>query len=47
MPYLPEMTLTNYLYQEKMEEEDVPALRTAQMYKYKDSKNTLKKAKKI
>ena len=36
------MTLTDYMYQEKKEEEDLPALKTALKHRY-DSKTTQKR----
>ena len=36
------MTLTDYIYQEKEEEEDSQALNMAFMHQYEDSKTTLK-----
>ena len=38
MSYMPEMMLTNYMCQEKKEEEDLPALKTALTHRYNDSK---------
>ena len=40
--YIPETTLTAYMYQEKREEEDLPALKTALIHRYNDSKTTEK-----
>ena len=34
------MTLTVYMYQEKKEEEDLPALKTSLKYQYNDLKTT-------
>ena len=42
--YIPEMTLTDSMCQEKKEKEDPPALRIASMHRYNDSKNALKSA---
>ena len=36
--YIPETTLTTYMYQEKREEGDLPALKKALMHQYDDSK---------
>ena len=36
------MTLTNYMCQEKKEEEDFPALKTALTHRYNDLKTTYK-----
>ena len=36
--HLPETTLTDYMYQEKKEEQDLPALKTALTHRYNDSK---------
>ena len=38
--YITETTLTDYMYQEKREEEDLPASKTALMHRYNDSRNT-------
>ena len=38
MHYIPETTLTDYIYQEKREEEYLPALKTALTYRYNDLK---------
>ena len=38
--YIPETTLTVYMYKERREEEDFLALKTALTYRYKDSKTT-------
>ena len=46
MLYIREMTLTEYMCQENKEGEDSPALRIALIHQYKDSRNTLKRAKK-
>ena len=37
------MTLTDYMYQEKREEEDLPALKTALTHRYNDTKTIYKK----
>ena len=37
-----EMTLTDYMCQEKKEEEDLPPLKTALTHQYKDLKTTYK-----
>ena len=37
---------TDYMCQEKKEEDDSPALRIVPMHQYEDSKTTLKRAKK-
>ena len=37
---IPETTLTDYMYQESGEEEDLPALKKALMHQYKNSKTT-------
>ena len=42
----PEMTLTDYMFQEKREEEDLPALKTALTHPYIDSKTIYKNTKK-
>ena len=42
---LPEMTLTDYLYQERREEHDLPALETAFTHRYNDTKSTEKSTK--
>ena len=42
-PYIPEMRLTDYMYQEK-KDEDLPALKTALTHRYNDSKTTYKSA---
>ena len=34
------MTLTDYMYLEKKEDEDLPALKKVLMYRYNDSKTT-------
>ena len=39
---LTEMMLTDYMYQEKGEEEDLPAFKTALTYRYNDSRKTRK-----
>ena len=36
------MTLTDYMYQEKKEEEDLPVLKTVFTYQYNDFKTTYK-----
>ena len=36
------MTLTDYICQEKKEEEDLPAVKAALTYRYDDSKTTVK-----
>ena len=38
--YTPETTWTDYMYQEKREEEEFPALKTALTHRYNDSKTT-------
>ena len=38
--YIPETTLTDYMYQEKREEEDLPASKTALTHQYNGSKTT-------
>ena len=38
--YIPEVTLTNSMCQEKKEEEDLPALKTVWTHRYRDSKTT-------
>ena len=38
----PERTLTDYMYQEKREEEYLPALKTALMHRYNDTKTMYK-----
>ena len=38
--YIPEMTLTDYMCQEKNEEKNLPALKTALTHRYNDSKTT-------
>ena len=40
MSYIPEMTLTDFMYQKKKEKEDLPALKIASMHQYNDSKTT-------
>ena len=45
-PFTPEMTSTDYMYQEKKGEEDLPALKIALTYQYDDSKTTLNWRKK-
>ena len=40
MHYIPEMTLTDSKCQEKKEEEDLPALKTALTHQYSDLKTT-------
>ena len=44
--YISKTTLTDYMFQEKREEEDLPALKTALTYQYNDSKTIYKNAKK-
>ena len=44
--YIPEMTLTDYVCQEKREEEDLPAFKSALTHRYNDSKTTEKSAEK-
>ena len=39
------MTLTDYMYQEKREEEDLPASKTALRHRYNGSKTTLENTK--
>ena len=39
------MTLTDYMYQEKTEEENLPALKTVLTYRYYDSKAIYKNCK--
>ena len=39
------MTLIDYMYQEKKEEEDLPTLKTVFTHKYNDLKTTEKSAK--
>ena len=41
--YIPETTLTNNMFQEKREEEDLPALKTALTHRYNDTKTIYKK----
>ncbi len=43
--YIPETTLTDYMFQEKREEEDLPALKTTLMHPYNDSKTIYKNTK--
>ena len=38
--YIPKTTLTDHMYQEKREEEDLPALKTGLTHRYNDSKTT-------
>ena len=38
--YILDKTLTDYMYQEKKEEEDLPALNTALTHRYNDSRTT-------
>ena len=40
------MTLTDYMCQEKKEEDDLPAIKTALTLRYNDSKITFKSAEK-
>ena len=40
MHYIAEPTLTDYMYQERKEEEDLPALKTALTHRYNNSKTT-------
>ena len=42
MHYIPEMTLTDYMYQEKRYEEDLTASKTAFTHRYNDSKTPQK-----
>ena len=42
MLYNPETTLTDYMFQEKREEEDLSALKTALTHRYNDSKTIYK-----
>ena len=44
--YIPETTLTVYMYQEKREEENLPASKTALTHRYNDSKTTQKNTNK-
>ena len=44
MLYIPETTLTDYIFQENRVEEDLPALKTALTYRY-NSKNMYKNTK--
>ena len=46
MPYISEMTLTDYMYQEKKVGEDLPALKTGLTHRYNDSKTTWKSGEK-
>ena len=39
-PYIPEMTLTDYKYQEKKEGEDSPAFKKTSTHRYKDTNTT-------
>ena len=39
-PYIPEITLTEYISQLKKEEEDLPALKTVLRHRYNDLKTT-------
>ena len=43
--YIPETTLTDYMFQEKRKEADLPALKTALTYPYNNSKNIYKNTK--
>ena len=43
--YIPEMTLTDYKFQEKKEEEDLPAVKTGLTHRYNDSKSIYKNTK--
>ena len=45
MHYIPEIMLTDYKYQEKKEEEDLAALKTALTHKVDDSMTTSKRTK--
>ena len=45
MLYIQEMTLTDYMFQGKREEEEMPALKTALMHRYNDSKAICKNTK--
>ena len=40
MRYIPKTTWTDYMYQEKREEEELPASETALKHPYNDSKTT-------
>ena len=40
--YIPETTLTDYMFQEKKKEKDLPALKTTLMHRYNDSKTIYK-----
>ena len=44
MHYILEMTLTDYMYQEKKELEDLPALKIVLTHRYNDSKTINKNA---
>ena len=41
--YIPETTLTDYIYQEKRVEKDLPALKTTWTHRYNDTKTIYKK----
>ena len=45
MLYIPETTLTDNTFQEKREEEVLPALKTALTHRYNDSKTIYKNTK--
>ena len=45
MHYIPETTLTDYTYQGKREEEDLPASKTALTHRYNDSMITQENTK--
>ena len=42
---MPETTLTEYMFQEKREEEDLPSLKTALAHPYNNSKTIYKNTK--
>ena len=42
MHHIPETTLADYMFQEKSEEEDLPALKTVLTHRYNDSKTIYK-----
>ena len=42
MPYNPEMTSTDYMFQEKKEKEDFPELKIALMHSYNELKTSSK-----
>ena len=44
--YIPETTLTDYMFQEKREEAVLPALKTALTHRYNDSKTIYKNTNK-